>query len=249
MTITEWSARRERASAKATRRGRTSHKAWRWVTILGALAGLAGARPAEAQSEEKLDRARMSEQMHAYFHGEKREAPFFLGAGLVGMGAGAVMVSRDSEAVRGAAFPLLGIGLIQAIIGGVLLLNTDRRVRRLDEQMAKAPAALKREEAQRLVGVKTSFIGLMLAEAVMLVGGVTMAAVASSKECCRTLQGIGFGLAVEGWLSFVLDRFAYTRALEYAHALDRFEPKSSASFVPRESTPPRVGPLPFRSPF
>src|SRR5262245_123883 len=60
-------------------------------------ASLSVASRAPAQQMAPLDKARMTEQMHSYFHGEKWEGPFFFGAGLLAAGGGAVLVTRKDE--------------------------------------------------------------------------------------------------------------------------------------------------------
>jgi hypothetical protein len=200
------------------------------AVILGAVLGMTLARPAEAQSGPPLDNAQMAGAMHTYFDGERGAGPLFFGAGLLGVGAGTVMALKGGDITRGAGFPMIGLGLVQGIVGSTLLLGTKKRVATLDAELAKDPAAWKRNESKRMDGVNKSLIALMVIEGVLIAAGTTTAVVAAQKECCRTLQGVGLGLAAESAVTLMLDIFAAARAQEYAENIRRFEPSAGAAF-------------------
>ena len=215
-------------AARAGRIHRVAFGARTRLAVLGAALGLLLARPASAQSGPPLNNAQIAEAMHTYFGGEKGAGPILFGPGLAGIAAGTVMVFRGDEVTRGAGFPMLGLGLAQTIVGTSLLLATDKRVAKFDAALAKDPVAWKRDESKRMAGVNTTLLTLMIVESVFIVGGTVTAVVASQKDCCRTLKGVGIGLAAESAFTLVFDIFAKMRAQEYAHSLRRFEPSSGA---------------------
>jgi hypothetical protein len=231
---------REHSLGPGRRRGHARRRAAAAVALA---AGLAVTTPAEAQSEPGI--ARMTADMHTYFDGEKHAGPVFFGAGLLGVGAGTGMVIRGGDIVRGAGFPLIGIGLVQSIVGATLLLRTDTQVARLDAQLAKDPAAFKRDESKRIDGVNKSLYLLMVLESALIVGGATTAVVASQKDCCKTLQGVGLGLAAQSAVTLMLDLFALARAREYADSLRRFDPPPASARAPGGSAPMSLGPISF----
>jgi len=209
-----------------------------------AIASISVGRAALAQQPPPLDKARMKEDMHSYFHGEKWEGPFFFGAGLAAAGAGTVLVTRKDEIARGAAYPLYAVGLVQLIVGAVVFLRTDAQVARLDRQLAAKPLEFKSKELTRIKRVNNEFIALAVIESLLVAGGVTTAAVAATHDCCRTLQGVGLGLAGQGAVMLALDLFAAQRAREYTDSLRRFDvtaPLPRASFS--------VGPISFGTRF
>jgi hypothetical protein len=110
-----------------------------------------------------------------------------------------------------------------------LLLGTDKKVAKLDADLAKDPAAWKRDETKRIKGVNTTFIALMVVESVLIAAGTTTAVITSKKDCCRTLKGVSIGLAAESAVTLVLDILAYRRAQAYSDSLERFEPSLSPS--------------------
>jgi hypothetical protein len=204
--------------------------------LCAAAATLAPVPGALAQEAAPTGKGRMADDMRAYFRGEKLEGPFFFGAGAAAVGTGAFLVTRDDEIARGAAFPLFGLGLVQMIVGAVVFLRTDAQVARLERQLQADPAAFKAEESKRIRGVNTQFVALMIVEAALMLGGAGMAAVAAKNDCCRTVQGVGLGIAGESASLLLLDLFAAARARDYADNLARFDPGAS-------SAPPRPAPL------
>lgn len=242
-TIDRRSARFERA-----RRGRVAGRTGalpRWAALVSLAAALTLSPAAMAQENGSIDQARMARDLRAYFHGEKVEAPFFIGTGLAAGGVGALLVTRDDDLARGAAYPTFGIGLVQLIIGTTLLLNTDARVARLDQQLATDPAGFKKSEMERMDGVHTSFLLVMLFESALIVGGATTAVAAAQSGCCRTLQGIGLGMAGQGAVSLALDFFAAVRAREYSTSLSRFDVGISAAPLSGQFAPGRFGSISF----
>ncbi len=200
---------------------------------------------ASAQRKASIDEARMAEDMHAYFHGEKWEGPFFFGTGLAAGAVGAVLVTRDDDLARGAAYPVFAVGLLQLIVGSALFLKTDAQVAALDQQLATDPAGFKKSETARMAGVNTRFIGVLLFEAAMIAGGATTAIVAAQDGCCRTLQGVGLGLAGQGAVSLSLELFATVRGRDYATSLSRFDIGYSTAPLSRQLDPVSFGPITF----
>jgi hypothetical protein len=249
MIAAEPKTRAEREPEEGAPKRRRGRAARNGAAVLTAAFGLALAQPAAAQSEPTIDRARMAADMRTYFGGEKGAGPLFFGAGLTGVGGGTLMALKGSDIVQGVGFPLIGIGLVQGIVGATLLLRTDEQVAELDAQLATDPAAFKRDESKRIDGVKTSLYALMILESVLIMGGAATAVVAAQKNCCRTLQGVGLGLAAQSAVTLMLDLFALARAREYADSLRRFEPPASAAPSPGGAAPmsrgPNIGPISF----
>lgn len=127
-----------------------------------------------------------------------------------------------------------------------MFFRTDAQVARLDRQLATDPHAFKKDESARIKGVNTEFIVLAIIESALIAGGALTAIVAAQKECCRTLQGIGLGLAGEGAVMIGLDLLAAKRALDYTDNLQRFDAGTPSARSPRQPAPPGLGPISVR---
>jgi hypothetical protein len=157
----------------------------------------------------------LSGAMHSYFEGEKQSGFLWGSVGIVAMSTGGYLLTRKTPITRGAAYPLLAVGAIQTILGGALLLGTDARVRKLDDKMAASPAAFRDEELTRMRGVNRTFVILEIVEAVLIVGGTTLALATRD-----TWRGVGIGLAIQGTTMLALDALAHRRGGQYERALE-----------------------------
>jgi hypothetical protein len=168
-----------------------------------------------------LDAPAMTEAMHSYFHGEKWEGPFFAGAGVLAGGAGAFLLAQPSDLARGAAWPLLGVGLIQLAAGAVVFFRTDAQVAALDRLLLEDPARYRNDETSRIGRVNTTFRVLIATEIAIAAGGLA-AAGAGRVMGSDVVVGIGLGLLAQGLAMLVLDAVAMERADRYTEALDAF---------------------------
>ncbi len=180
---------------------------------------------ASARAEEpvvELGHAELSDRLHDYFRGEKREGPFFFGAGVLSLAAGGVFTGVGNELLRGMAYPMFGIGLLQVVVGAVVYLRTDAQVRRLDAELAASPGELKLNELYRMRRVNAQFRILKYVEAGLLLAGVVTTAVGAGVDQ-DTVKGIGIGLAVESGIMLTLDHLAHRRGIAYERALEAFQ--------------------------
>jgi hypothetical protein len=174
-----------------------------------------------ALAEEPIDQVTMQRELHLYFAGERAEGVPFLGAGLAAFATGGVLFSRRTALARGAAWPIVVIGVIQTGAGIVVYSRTDAQVGRLDEQMARDPGALRSEELARMQRVNTEFVILKWTELGLAAGGVALTTYGIAQDD-DTLKGVGLGLAAQATVMLILDLFAGGRADRYTDALDRF---------------------------
>jgi hypothetical protein len=174
-----------------------------------------------ALADEPIDQVTMQRELRLYFAGEKAEGIPFLGAGLAAFATGGVLFSRRTALARGAAWPIVIIGVIQTGAGVVVYSRTDAQVARLDEQMASDPAALKKAELARMQRVNNEFAILKWAELGLAAGGVGLTTYGIAVDD-DTWKGVGLGLAAQATVMLILDLFAAGRADRYTDALDRF---------------------------
>lgn len=179
----------------------------------------------------ELDRVALQGAMRSYFYGEKWQGPWFMGAGVVSIGAGAALVAQDSDFMRGTAYPLFAVGAIQLIAGAVLFFRSDGQLARLSRGLAHNPAEYRGSEERRIRQVHGSelrrirrvnleFELVTVLESLILMGGVATAAAGASRHN-DLLKGVGVGLVIESVAMLALDLVAARRALGYTRTLQQ----------------------------
>lgn len=196
------------------------------IAVLAGLLALCMPGSADAQETDAVQRtdagqAEIGRRLEAYFTEEKSESLFFMGIGLVALIGGGVMLSRKRRLLKGAAWPILAVGLIQVGVGSAVYFRTDAQVAALEAQIEADPGAFVHEETARMKTVAYWFdiykiieIGLLVAAAAAFVVGRLR-----DREIAR---GVGIGLAVQSGLMLVLDFFAEARADVYIEAIMTF---------------------------
>ncbi len=161
------------------------------------------------------------ESMHTYFAGELAEGYVFAGAGAAGIGGGlaGALAAKDGF-YKGAAWPLLGFGVIQLAAGVVLLFRTDRQVEERDARITHQLPSFYALERPRMARVQNEFRWLAIAETALVVVGAGVAAYGGTQHD-HAVVGLGAGLAFESALMLALDGRASDRADAYASALAR----------------------------
>ncbi len=165
----------------------------------------------------------MGQDLRTYFAGEKREGVAFMAIGAPALAAGAGLLAVNDDLARGAAYPLLSIGLIQLGAGIVVYTRTDRQVAGLLHTLAADPRRLREEELARMTRVNSNFRLLEAIETVLLLSGAAMAATGGVMGQ-RSVEGVGLGLLGQSAAMLVFDGLAARRATRYTEALTRFSP-------------------------
>jgi hypothetical protein len=153
------------------------------------------------------------EPMRTYFQGEAAEAWAFDGLGVASIGSGVLLVTRGTDATRGASVPLFAVGLIQLVLGIGLGARTPGQVAALEAQADYAPA-----ERTRMARVMRGFGLYKAIEVGLFFGGVGLAGVGGVAKSDFAL-GAGLSLGVEALAMLILDFFAEARGRTYESAL------------------------------
>ena len=148
-----------------------------------------------------------------YFAEERRGAVFFLAAGVVAAALSLSLAARPTP-YRGMIPPLALLGLVEVVVGAVVLRRTPRPAQELERERA------------RMRRVIASFRIYKVAETVVLTAGLTLMMLFPRHT---VLYASGLGCLVQASVLVVLDRVAERRAREYAAGLDA-------------PSPPRPGP-------
>ncbi|MBT8470780.1 MAG: hypothetical protein KJN97_18690 [Deltaproteobacteria bacterium] len=158
--------------------------------------------------------------MHAYFDGERRGTIGFMTAGSGLVVAGGVMVAFDEPAeLRAAAYPMLALGAVQLIVGAVFHSRGKREAAKLDALLENDRDAFLLEETARMEGVRKTFLGALIAESVLTLGGLITGIVGVTRDI-PVATGFGFGLAGSAGVALGLDTWGAIRARSYLETLE-----------------------------
>lgn len=160
--------------------------------------------------------------MQDYFAGEQTGGIILVGMGVGGLATGALLVRQSSPTLRGASYPLLGLGLAHLAAGIFIYISSAKRIEQFDAAITKDTAVFVRDEQPRMRGVSTQFLVLKIVEGVLGAGGIAMAAIGHTTNRPR-LKGAGIALAIEMAATFAFDVFAARRAHTYRDELARLE--------------------------
>lgn len=157
--------------------------------------------------------------MARYFAAERAESAVFLACAVAAVAASAALAALRSP-YRAMAWPLLGVGLVQLVVGAAIFLRTPGQRTRLGQQLRTAPAAYRAEETARMQRVQRRFVLYKRIEIGLLALGLALASVDSYG---RTLYAVGLGLILEAGLMLALDLRAERRGHRYLQAMRSLE--------------------------
>lgn len=159
-----------------------------------------------------------------YFIAEKQESLLFLILGIVAIAAAiAFYFFLRSAFFKGAAIPLVAIGLIQLVVGYTVYVRSDEdRVRNV-YAYDMDPGSLKQQEIPRMEKVNRNFVIYRWVEITLLAAGVILMLVNSRNPGGISFwYGFGIALALQSFLMLGADYFAEKRALQYHKGLVEF---------------------------
>ncbi|MBA3542200.1 MAG: hypothetical protein H0T79_21475 [Deltaproteobacteria bacterium] len=202
---------------------------------LASSAALADPVPHGVAPHAAADPVRPRAAMADYFAGEQRGGYVLVGLGVGGLVAGGLLYRRGSPTARGAAYPLLGIGVLHLAAGIFIAVSSSGRVATFGPEIEQDAGGFIARERPRMAGVATQFLVLKIVEVVIAAGGLTMAGIGHRTDRPR-LKGAGLALALEMAITFGFDVIAARRASGYRDELATLasEPsaRSGASDVP-----------------
>jgi len=171
---------------------------------------------------EDAQTAETARQMHRYFRREKGGGIGFMTVGGASIIGGGILLLQDSDTVKGVGYPMIGVGILSAVVGAVVYLRTDDQVAALDKLLADDPATFKAQESKRMERVTLGLDIAETVEAVLILGGLSMAVIGKVDKN-DTLRGYGLGLAGEAAALLVMDSIATHRATPYIQAIEKLE--------------------------
>jgi Mg2+/citrate symporter len=158
-----------------------------------------------------------------YFVAEKNESLLFLVLGVLAISLSIIFYSYLKSALfKGAALPLLIIGLIQAVAGYAVYSRSDQQRISIVYAYDMDPGRLKNEEFPRMQKVNQRFVIYRWIEMSMLLAGLLMLVIFRKNQEQRFLFGLAIALALQSAIMFTADYFAEKRAAIYSRQLQSY---------------------------
>ena len=154
------------------------------------------------------------EETTHYFAGEKEAARVFMGVGAMSLAAGTALAFQDDRVAYHSAWPMLGVGLVEALAVVILEATTDAQVGRLLDQIGTDPEGFRQAELTRMRRVDWEFTALLWLEGVLAAGGIAMA-IAGEMEDIEPLAGVGYSLTAQSAVMFCFDMILFDHAKAY----------------------------------
>jgi drug/metabolite transporter (DMT)-like permease len=123
---------------------------------------------------------------------------------------------------KGAAIPLLVIGLVQAIVGYAVYARSDEQ--RIGNVYAADmnPVKLRNEELPRIRSVIKNFVVYRFVEILFILAGIALVIIFRNQQARSFFAGLGLSLAIQSLLMLGADSLAGKRALVYSRQLEIF---------------------------
>jgi hypothetical protein len=155
-----------------------------------------------------------------YFMAEKQESLLFLVVGIIAIVLAIVfLIALKTSFCKGAAIPLLVIGLIQAIVGYTVYARSDDDRARNVYAYDMNPDQLKQEELPRMEKVNKNFIIYRWTEIALALAGIGLIFYFRTNSSGFFWYGFGVTLAIQSILLLGADYVAAGRAVRYTDGL------------------------------
>ena len=162
-------------------------------------------------------------EIEKYFMAEKQESLIFCLIGIAALlvAAGFFFFWKTNFS-KGAAIPLLIIGLLQAIVGYAVFARSDEQ--RISNVYAADmnPGKLSNEELPRMRTVTKSFVVYRLVEISFILAGILLVIIFNGPPSRSFFSGLGLSLAIQSLLMLGADSLAAKRAGIYRKQLEIF---------------------------
>jgi hypothetical protein len=168
-----------------------------------------------------------------YFIAEKNAGLFFLVAGIAAIAiAVLLLVSLKGNVSKGLAWPLIILGLLQAIVGYTVYSGSDKQ--RIDNIYAldMNPGKLKTAELPRMQKAVKGITVFLVLEALTFIAGIVLLFVnrrflSGMLFSSGTIWlGVGLALVFQSLLMAAADFAAYRRGVKYTGQLESFANKT-----------------------
>ncbi|MES2774176.1 MAG: hypothetical protein V4722_08325 [Bacteroidota bacterium] len=151
-----------------------------------------------------------------YFIAEKSESLLFVIIGVAAITAAAVFFfGLKTPFWKGAAIPLLAIGILQVTVGWTVYKRSDAQRIDIVYKMDMDPSAIRNKEIPRMETVMKNFVTLRWVEIALLVAGLVLVFMYRNDAAKTFWYGVGLALALQATVMLAADYFAESRGKVY----------------------------------
>ncbi len=163
-----------------------------------------------------------------YFDAEKQESLLFLGIGVAAIIAAIVFVFfLKAPFYKGAAIPLVVVGLLLGVVGYTVYKRSDEDRKRNVYAYDMNPADLKDKELPRMQVVMKNFIIYRYTEIALAIMGIGLFIYFRNNEARYFWRGFGLTLTIMALLALFADYFAEKRGHVYINGIASFVNKTN----------------------
>jgi peptidoglycan/LPS O-acetylase OafA/YrhL len=163
--------------------------------------------------------------IYRYFTGEKQESLLFLIVGIVAVLLAVVcwfFIKSNPNFFKGAAIPLLAIGLIQMIVGYSVYSRTEKQRKDIAYNIGIEPVNyVKQTELPRMKTVMKNFVIYRWVEIAFIITGLVLILLFKSNPDKSFWYGFGVALAMQAVMMLGADYFAEQRGKVYFNELEK----------------------------
>jgi uncharacterized membrane protein HdeD (DUF308 family) len=159
----------------------------------------------------------------AYFNGEKQESLVFIAIGVLAILTALLLLFYFKQQWgKGAAWPLLLIGIIQIVVGYTVYTRSDAQRKDIVYKMDMNTDALMKEELPRMEKVMKNFTIYRYTEIGLLLAGIAMFFFFRNEPGKPFWMGLAAALALQAALMLLADGFAERRGSRYLDGMKHF---------------------------
>lgn len=161
--------------------------------------------------------------VYKYFIAEKQESLLFLIVGIAAIMLAIIFfifIKSNPVFYKGAAIPLLAIGIIQCVVGFTVYSRSDKQMKEVAYNLGMEPLSYtKQQELPRMETVMKNFVIYRWLEIAFIIAGVVLIFLFRTNPDKTFWYGLGITLAIQGVLMLGADFFAEQRGKTYRQNL------------------------------
>ena len=163
--------------------------------------------------------------IYKYFTGEKQESLLFLFIGIAAVLLAVAcwfFIKSNPSFYKGAAIPLLAIGLVQIVVGYSVYTKTDKQKAIIAYNIGLEPTVfVKQTEMPRMKTVMKNFIFYRWVEIAFIIAGLVLIFLYKSNVDKAFWYGLGLALTIQAAIMLGADYFAECRGEVYMNELKK----------------------------
>ncbi|MBK6378677.1 MAG: hypothetical protein IPF72_02605 [Chitinophagaceae bacterium] len=163
--------------------------------------------------------------IYRYFTAEKQESLLFLIVGIIAVILAVVFwffIKSNPNFFKGAAIPLLAIGLIQMVVGYSVYSRTDKQKADIAYNIGMEPVSyVKQTELPRMKTVMKNFVIYRWVEIAFIITGLVLIFLFRLNADKTFWYGFGIALAIQAVIMLGADYFAEQRGKVYTNELNK----------------------------